>query len=324
MRKRSFQLGLVVLAVLVGLGTAYLLRGQSHEEWPMFLVHDPANPSKALAVFVDPALLRKHDVSIDQFEKAFRDPASSLAVVLGIALAEAFGLPEEQEGVPQDGASREQKDIEFNSGLTAKAFLEIVEGSRFEEWECHADGTHTVKRAWSQNEQRSRTTSPKTESQWSVSTAPATLSEAKETFNQETGITWPESASDIRFDEKRLPLLGDGEFYIVFNVPPEVLRTWLRSDAPWGEKAWTQGPIPAEIGTNCAFGYQGLRSYRAREDGQNEYSNGDPEIIAVMTSKDVWYAARARGPSKQQPWYNGDLLILDPRTCVVRYCRWDM
>jgi hypothetical protein len=118
-------------------------------------------------------------------------------------------------------------------------------------------------------------------------------------------------------------LLGDGEFYVTFSVPPEVLKTWMRSDAPWVEKTWLRGPIPVEAGCYCGFGYQSPRGWQTTDGGSKEYRGGDPEILAVLMSRDVWYAGRDRGP-EGNPWHNGDLLILDPKTGVIRYCSWDM
>jgi hypothetical protein len=159
--------------------------------------------------------------------------------------------------------------------------------------------------------------------QFHVSTSPVTLSEAQETFTQNTGLPWPRDVRDVTFAENRVPLLGDGLFYVVFTVPPSLIDHWVLSEPPWGSPEWQRGPIPPEIGWNCGFGFTAPTVRQATPNGPQEYSGGDPQILAILTSPDIWFAARDRGPANN-PWHNGDLLILDPKTDVVRYCNWDM
>jgi hypothetical protein len=156
-----------------------------------------------------------------------------------------------------------------------------------------------------------------------ISTSPISLEQAKAAFTRGTGIAWPEAAGDIHFDEQRAPFFGDGQFYVVFCVPPDVLRKWLDLNAPWGMSQWTPGPVSVEAGCHCGFGHRGPGGWQQIEGGPKQYSGGDPEILAILNSKDIRWAARDRGPQRN-PWYNGDLLILDPQTNTVRYCCWDM
>jgi hypothetical protein len=149
-----------------------------------------------------------------------------------------------------------------------------------------------------------------------------TQEEAIAAFTRDTGIAWPDSARSVRFDEDRVSLLGDGQFYILFTVPRELLETWLNVPPPWGTKRWLPGPIPPDIGHNCGFGFA-LHGYTMDKDGMKEYAGGAPEIMEVLTSKTVRYVARDRSPTDSTPWYNGNLLILDSETGVVRYSSWD-
>ena len=295
----------------------------------MFVIYDDKNPGEALAVYLDSRALRKHNVSAEKFEVAFRALPDLLTEVLANALAEAIVGP--SEGKRDQKASSRAAQYELRFGLTEVAFQEILETARMEDWVVNPDGTHTVKKIWSpkasmsQNQnvlaggKSSDVLSSQDEEKLDFYVPPTTLEQAQVTFTEDTGITWPDLASDVKFDENRVPLLGDGSFYVVFTVPPKLLQSWLESQPPWEVKEWLQGPVPAEVGCHCGFGFQSPHGWSAVEGGPKEYSGGAAEILEILKSEAVRYVARNRGP-KGNPWYNGDLLILDPRTGVVRYC----
>lgn len=335
MQKRLIQISAALLAVAAVVGVIYLLGffDLSQAEPPMFVVYDDKRPGEALAVYPDPTLLKKHHVSAETFEAAFRAELNAVGEAIGKVLAELFVDPSEQQN-PKASSTTEQDEARF--GITSEAYQEICEATRMEVWALHADGTHTVKE---QLPQRTRAPQkhgdllpqrksadgslPQDKGTWHISTPPTTLEAAKKTFTKNTGIAWPDNARDVHFDENRVPLLGDGLFYVVFTVPSKLLKAWLEFPPPWEGKTWSQGPIPAEVGCHCGFGFQSPNGWCAREGGPKEYSGGATEILEILKCKDVRYAARDRGPAGN-PWYNGDLLILDARTGAIRYCSWDM
>lgn len=127
---------------------------------------------------------------------------------------------------------------------------------------------------------------------------------------------------NLRFGDKRMPLLGDGETYLIFDVPDDVLQKWIMNP-PWNVKAWSPGPIPPEIGFNAKFEFRNARAgWSAGVDGIKKYSIDDPQLVGVLTNPNVLYVAHNRGP-KDNPWYNGDLIILDPKAKSVRFSSWD-
>lgn len=334
MLNRVLRLAAVVVAIAGVVGAVYVLAisRQRPSPSPMFLVYNDSRPDEALAVYLDSKALQKHDVSADEFEAAFRAHLDAVVEVVARTLVEMFteSSDEKQEQEATSAATTDER----SSGLTTEAYSEILETARMEVWKLHPDGTHTVIRRLPSIRSSSQShdvsvsgghpdTSPREQAVLSISVPPTTLEEAKTTFARNTKIAWPEHARDIRFDERRVPFLGDGAFYVVFSLPPDELKGWLETAPPWDKKQWLRGPIPPEAGCHCGFGYREPSGYARVGDGPSEYSGGDPEIMAVLKSKDVFYAAQARGPERN-PWYNGDIIILDTENGIVRYCSWDM
>jgi hypothetical protein len=322
---------LLGITAVAGLVCLVYFSGQPQMQPPMFVIHNDNRPSDAMAVFPDPAILKKHNVSAEQFEVAFRADYDAFNKAIAGILYDMFSS--ESSDKKQNPQDNPPENFQLRFGFPLEAFQEILETSRVECWTIHSDGSHTVttelppQKNMSQKNgsalvkgKSSEATTPRKETTWSISVPPTTLEEAKKTFAKDTGIVWPDSAHDVRYDEKRMPLLGDGEFYIGFAVPGELLKAWIEALPPWDAKQWSQGPIPVEIGSNCGFGFECPRS--ENKDGLQEYSGGATEILEILKSKEVRYVARDRGPV-DQPWYNGDLLILDSRTGVIRYGSWD-
>ena len=108
-----------------------------------------------------------------------------------------------------------------------------------------------------------------------ASPPPMSVDEAKKTFTKDTGIAWPDEASNIQFNERGHVMGPYGDFYVMFSLPPEVLKKWLRSEAPWAKKAWLRGPVPPEV-----------------------YAYDDHEIVPVLKSEEVWHSARDRMPTR--------------------------
>jgi hypothetical protein len=113
--------------------------------------------------------------------------------------------------------------------------------------------------------------------------------------------------------------LGDGERYLVADVGPKVVERWLSDEPPWGNADWKPGPVPAEIGFHCSFGFKGLSVTTSVTSA--EY-HGPTELTRILSSRNVSYAARARGPQSMR-WHNGDLLILEPQSGALWLSSWD-
>jgi hypothetical protein len=326
MRKHSFLVDLASFAIATVAVLACLFTFANQRQPLTIIIPDDKNPSEAMAVYVDPAVLKQHNLSEETFRAAFCEFSDGICELLLISAIEAF-LPDENPHEAKERDTRFRSRFESRYGLTVEAFAKIVDTIRIELWTVHSNGTHTVTQSLSfKNREASETaasTGP-TETRTFVTVAPTGPEEAKATFARDTGIAWPGSASDVRFDEKRVAMLGDGVFYVVFTVSPDVLHAWLRASPPWGGKRWLLGPIPADIGCHCGFGFERPRGWSAKEGGPKEYEGGAPEVLKILNSKSVRYAVRDRSPAGSSPWYNGDLLIIDPKTGVVRYCSWDM
>lgn len=306
MRRRLIQFGATLLAIAAIVGLVYLFGLSGQTPSPMFVVYDKNHPNEALAVYPDSRVLKKHNVSADKFEAAFRAQLDAVGEAIAQALSEMFSSePSEQR---QNKQSAKYDESRF--GLTSEAFQELLETTRMERWAVHSDGTHTVMEELSGKKSTLRKhdsalpsgksldeAHSKKEGIWQLSIPPTTLEEARKTFSKNTGITWPNLADDVHFDEDRVPLLGDGLFYIVFTVPPKSIQVWLESPPPWDMKRWLHGPIPPEVGSHCGFGFQRPSGWSTKKDGSKEYVGGAPEILEILKSKAVWYVARNRGPT---------------------------
>ena len=308
MRNRLFWLGLASLLVAVVAGTVWLVVVAHRPQPPTFVLRDKRDPSKALAVYADAAILKQYRLSPEKFEAASQ--AFIFDKTIACAMVETF-FPDENTA-RRERAARSLKDFESRFNITVEDFLKIVKTTRNEEWTFLPDGSHRVEKSPSPTDKDS-----------SVAANKITQEEAEATFTRNTGIAWPDAAGGIRFDEKRDGFFGDGQFYIVFTVSEETLKKWLDASPPWG-KRWLQGPIPADVGHRCGFGFESPHGWSEMKDGSKEYSGGAPVILAILNSRGVWYDARDRSPSGSNRWYNADVLIVAPKTAVDRYCSWDM
>ena len=140
-----------------------------------------------------------------------------------------------------------------------------------------------------------------------------------------TGLRVPFGAKDLRTADDHGGFHGDGEYYAVFKTEDRTVQSWLAKPAPWSRQKWEKGPVPPHAGLHAGFGHHGtgmsvVRS--ANGSTREEYFGGSPEIMAVLQSSNVWFSCRARGP-KDMPWYNGDLIILDPNSSMVWLSSWD-
>ncbi len=288
----------------------------------MFMVHDQNRPDEAWVVYPDPALLKKHNVSAKAFEAAFRDSLDVFGEAIAKAVVEVFFEPSERDH-NQQSSSTSKQEMESRFGLTSKAFREILEATRMEIWKLHADGTHAViEKIPPKTSTLPKSGAPSPQRQPGIpsgreikfSRKPFSLEEAKKAFTKNTGITWPDSARDVHFDQKRDNFFGDGETYVVFALPADIMMSWLESSPPWDAKKWSRGPILRELQLYCTFGYD-RPSTRTADEGASE-------LLTILNSEEVRYAARSRSVSSN-PWYNGDILIVDPRAGVVRWSSWD-
>jgi hypothetical protein len=62
--------------------------------------------------------------------------------------------------------------------------------------------------------------------------------------------------------------------------------------------------------------------YGTLPDGSQDYSHGPAEVLEVLRSPRLWYAARNRCPSPDLPYHSGSLVIIDPESGKVWYSDW--
>lgn len=132
---------------------------------------------------------------------------------------------------------------------------------------------------------------------WFRAYAPARFRERVERpveeFEQITGLSCPASTQPVFSEDTHGGLHGDGELAIAVKTEPHVIDQWVMSCPPWSIQEWTDGPVPWNIAKSCTLG------------GQRRSS--------LLESQHVRYIADPRGPS-YEPWHNGMLLVVDPRT----------
>ncbi len=135
-------------------------------------------------------------------------------------------------------------------------------------------------------------------------------------FTQITGLEWPETAKIITTGDTYF--LGEGEFYLVFEVDQEVLETWLSNPPPWEGNEWKSGPVPQKIGYHTTFGTSGTII------GGTEYI-GDEQLVKLLNSNSIWYVAKERCCSDRDylEFHNGNLLIIDLDSNRVWLSIWD-
>lgn len=135
-------------------------------------------------------------------------------------------------------------------------------------------------------------------------------------FKQSTGLTLPASASIVSSGDVSLDFLGDGEFYLVFEVDQETLKQWLDEPPPWEQIEWKQGPVSNDIGWHCGFGASGMSADSA--GGGPDHNISKLQVEQVLSSEQVRYVARDSAPQ----WEMGQILILDLEHSRVWYSSW--
>ncbi|MEZ6102170.1 MAG: hypothetical protein R3E01_36720 [Pirellulaceae bacterium] len=132
-----------------------------------------------------------------------------------------------------------------------------------------------------------------------------------------TGFRVPLGAKVITTGDSHGGFHGDGEFHLVFDTRTSTIDKWLVQPPPWGNPTWLKGPVPGSIGFHAKFGTDGVGAHSV--DGINYKYSGDEQLASLLSSPDIWYAARER----QSDWHNGDLLIVDPTANRIWYAEWD-
>lgn len=138
-------------------------------------------------------------------------------------------------------------------------------------------------------------------------------------FKLYTGFDWPESARVVTSGEVRLEFLGDGEYYLIFDVDAETITRWLKQPAPWHEVDWQEGPAAGEIPRFFHFGVSGMSALP--QGGATDSPIGEAEIERLLNSPETRYVAQQRSMNS---WNNGEILLLDPQQNRVWYSRWDL
>lgn len=138
-------------------------------------------------------------------------------------------------------------------------------------------------------------------------------------FQQSTGLTLPVSASVVSSGDVWIDFLGDGEFYLVFEVNPTTLEQWLDQPPPWEQSEWKRGPISADLVWHGSFGVGGMSGDPA--GGGPDHKISELEVEQVFESKQVWYVDRGTTHDEMR-WRNGQVLIIDPEHNRVWYSSW--
>jgi hypothetical protein len=136
-------------------------------------------------------------------------------------------------------------------------------------------------------------------------------------FAFETGLGWPEAARVVFYGDSRSGWSGgDGETYLVFEADGPTIAKWLEGPPPWRAGRWHRGPVPVAIGSNVSFHTTGVFVRGS------DYGEGNPDLLDLLTSGEVWYAARERESFPGKPYRQGDLVIIDPRSNRVWWTSW--
>jgi hypothetical protein len=145
-------------------------------------------------------------------------------------------------------------------------------------------------------------------------------SQAKSIFTQVTGISITNDNSIIGFKDSHQGFIGDGEFGIGVRISESTMQM-LMSNSPPLNGEWAKGPVEGEIGFHCAFIYTDSPGYGGI-DGEKKYIGGSAEARDILSSTNVLYCAKDRGP-KSIPWHNGTLLVLSPSNSTLWISKWD-
>ena len=139
-------------------------------------------------------------------------------------------------------------------------------------------------------------------------------------FARITGISYTNISSVVGFKYEHRGFTGDGEIGLGACITEEAMRTLIAAAPPFGG-TWEKGPVNGKIGYHCAFIYSKAPSYGGIT-GEERYSGGSPEAVAILSSTNNLYCAIRRGP-ESMPWHNGTLLVLSPIDATAWISIWD-
>lgn len=118
-------------------------------------------------------------------------------------------------------------------------------------------------------------------------------------FYMSTGLRMPHDANIIANKENYpLPESNEGETLLVFDIKPSQVANYL-ARAPWKEDVWHKGPIPDNF---VVSGAQIVRPY-----------------WTLWDSPWLWYTAYG----KDKHYWDGQLLVIDPKTNRVFLLEWN-
>lgn len=138
-------------------------------------------------------------------------------------------------------------------------------------------------------------------------------------FKQSTSLTLPASASIVSSGDVVMDFVGDGEFYLVFEVDQEALKLWLDEPLPWDQAEWKRGPISADLVWHGSFGVGGMSGDPA--GGGLDHKISKSELKQVSKSNQIWYIDRGQSHNEER-WRNGQILIIDLDHNRVWYSSW--
>lgn len=138
-------------------------------------------------------------------------------------------------------------------------------------------------------------------------------------FTHYTGLELPESAIVVSSGDVSIDFLGDGEFYLVFEVDHGTLKQWLDEPPPWEQVEWKRGPISADLVWHGSFGVGGMGGDPA--GGGPDHKISKSELKQVFESDQIWYVDRGQSHNEER-WRNGQILIIDLDRNRVWYSSW--
>lgn len=139
-------------------------------------------------------------------------------------------------------------------------------------------------------------------------------------FTLATGFLCPSTARIVATGDDYGGFPMDGEFYVVLECDRDTIQHWLADSPFWFCSHWRRGPVPGKIGYHCRFGSEESSGCSTLPNGSQKYLGGSDEIRKLLSSPQVWYAAKNRCPTL--PYHSGNLLIIDAENCRVWYSVW--
>lgn len=130
----------------------------------------------------------------------------------------------------------------------------------------------------------------------------------EENFEQSTGLKIPTGATVLSTSNSYM--INEGVFTIVMKYPKENLQSLLKSNPPWNSNQWQTGLIPENILCNCGLNPDSL-------------GNLKENYFMMIADSNISYASISHCCGENDPFRNGNLLIVDLSNSLIWYSYWD-